>query len=74
MKTEKEIQCLIDLLSMEEPDDEFIFDDVPYIENVRAFIEALNWVLRPSAPNKAIHADGEKQPVDVKPKDRFLTF
>ena len=50
MKTEKEIQSLIDLLSMEEPDDEFIFDDVPFIENVRAFVEALNWVLRTSVP------------------------
>ena len=24
--------------------------------------------------NKAIHADGEKSPLDVKPKDRFLNF
>lgn len=46
MKTEAEIQKLIDWLGQEDADDPF--DDIPYIENVRAFKKALEWVLRPN--------------------------
>ena len=43
MKTEEEITRLFDDLNRDP--DEIDDDDVPFIENVRAFREALRWVL-----------------------------
>lgn len=47
VKTETEIQNVIDWLGVEDADDPD--DDLPYIENVRTFKEALLWVLKPNA-------------------------
>lgn len=58
MKTENEIQNVINWLGKEDADDPC--NDLPYIENVRAFKEALLWILKPSATlTNAIHSDGE---------------
>lgn len=47
MKTEREIQNVIDWLGTEDADDPC--DDLPFIENIRAFNAALEWVIGPSA-------------------------
>ena len=48
MKTEREIIKVLDWLGTDTEDEEDICDDLPFIENVRAFREALRWVLQPS--------------------------
>ncbi len=47
MKTEIEIENVINWLGIEDADDPG--DDLPFIENARAFREALLWVLQPSS-------------------------
>lgn len=51
VKTENEIQNVINWLGIEDADDPG--DDLPFIENARAFKEALLWVLQPSAVQKS---------------------
>jgi len=60
LKTETEIQNVINWLSKDDADDPV--DDLPYIENNRAFREALFWVLKPSAVlTSTMHSDGKRQ-------------
>lgn len=46
MKTEQEIIRVLDWLGTDNEEDPC--DDLPFIENIRAFREALRWVLQPS--------------------------
>ena len=59
MKTKEEIQNVLNWLGTEDADDPC--DDLPFIENIRAFREALNWVLNPTASQQDDSGDMENK-------------
>jgi len=62
LKTEPEIQSVFDYLCTNDEEDLCGYgNDLPYIENTRAFKEALLWVMKPNASQSGIEADAESR-------------
>lgn len=62
MKTENEIRDVLDWLQFGAEDVTDVGANLPDIENIRTFILALSWVLKPIAVlTSVMHSDGKKQ-------------